>query len=81
MKAERKKSEIVGGVDIIDRLLSGGDSQFSVFNDKIERLRHGHSSSSFGSRHEIPNTNKTISKFGQKHRFVLSAKNQFTKQQ
>lgn len=34
-------------VNIIDRLLSERDSQFSNFNDKIHRLRHGHSNSSF----------------------------------
>lgn len=39
----------IGGrpTNLIDRLLSERDSQFSNFNDKIDRLRHGHSTTSF----------------------------------
>ena len=34
-------------INIIDRLISERDSQFSNFNEKIDRLRHGHSTTSF----------------------------------
>ena len=79
-------------VNIIDRLLSERDSQFSNFNDKIQRLRHGHSNSSFKDQrrsgaalHETQayhsNTSKPKLLKGNdinwgKQRFVLSAKNQ-----
>ena len=74
-----------GGQDIIGKLISGQNSEFAVFNDKIERLRHGHSSSSGVNRRELSqvDASKAMQAQGlkQRQRFVLSAKNQFTKQQ
>ena len=77
-------------LNIIDKLLSERDSQFSNFNEKIDRLRNGHSSSSFkehrrGVLNETTGYHSSTSKpklhrvqeiNWSKHRFVLSAKNQ-----
>ena len=81
-----------GTTNFIDRLLSERDSQFSNFNEKIDRLRHGHSAnSSFKDHRRTAVFNETVGYHSStckpklqkvqeinwsKQRFVLSAKNQ-----